>query len=295
MLGPAAGRRAPGQSSLPSIVPTNQPTNQPTSQPTNQNQPTNQPPKTAHPQDACIQLEVHDPTLLAPALKKTLSVLSALPAMESFVADVCAVTFRSGLPFCPPEIARGGLNPGAAPRALEAWLRALRQGEGLRALLLRLRDALAARVDGFEEGGGTEEEGEEAGGGATGGEREAAALLAGGRAMVEAVEELVGWLVGCLVVEWYGPVGCVLDWCQSASPNLQPYHYTHQVSSETSALAAQEVLEAARGLMAHQPEGLLQRLVAHCQKLLDSPDLEVGHARVEGVRARCMPPWCEPR
>lgn len=40
------------------------------------------------PQDACIALEVPDPTLLAPALRKTVAALSAMPAMEAFIAEV---------------------------------------------------------------------------------------------------------------------------------------------------------------------------------------------------------------
>jgi hypothetical protein len=38
------------------------------------------------------------------------------------------------------------------------------------------------------------------------------------------------------------------------------------------------VFDAARGLAASQPEALLQRLLAHAQKLLDAPDLEVQSA-----------------
>lgn len=58
-----------------------------------------------------------------------------------------------------------------------------------------------------------------------------------------------------------------------------------QVSSEAASLAAQEVLSAAKGVMASQPEGLLQRLVAHVQKLLDARELEVGEAAARGAEA----------
>jgi len=120
------------------------------------------------------------------------------------VADVCAITFRSGLPYCPRELVERGVHPGAVPAALAAWLRALQQGDALRALLLRLRDALLQRVGGSE-GGGAGLEGGMAGleGGrareCVPGEVEGAEVLEVGRAMVEAVEELVSrgcWLGG---------------------------------------------------------------------------------------------------
>jgi len=51
-------------------------------------------------------------------------------------------------------------------------------------------------------------------------------------------------------------------------------------------MATQDLLSAARGLMEDRPEGLLQRLVAHSQKLLDTPDLEV---RAGDGRLRVFP------
>lgn len=56
---------------------------------------------------------------------------------------------------------------------------------------------------------------------------------------------------------------------------LPDAHSCCQVSAEASALSARDVLEAAEGLMASDPEGLLQRVVGHVQKILDVPDLGV--------------------
>ncbi|KIY94293.1 hypothetical protein MNEG_13670 [Monoraphidium neglectum] len=190
-------------------------------------------------QGACIALELPDPAQLSSKLRRVVSVLSAVPQLEAFVAEVCGLVFRSGVAFCPKELTRapGGVNPGAAPRALAAWLRGLRQGDEMRALLLRLRGALAARSGG---GGGAVTGASAAGangdGSQTDWEAGAAEVLAGGRQLVAEVEELV--------------------------------------SAEASAMAAHEVLAAAEGLMADRPEGLLQKLLGHAQKLLDCPDLE---------------------
>jgi hypothetical protein len=67
-------------------------------------------PPSRHPQkDACIALEVRDPMLLAATLRRTSAVLAAVPALEGFVAEVCSLCFREGLPFCPRcEVWGGG-------------------------------------------------------------------------------------------------------------------------------------------------------------------------------------------
>ena len=192
-------------------------------------------------QDACLQLRLRDPSALRPALAKTLAVLGAVPALEAFVADVCGLAFREGLAFCPRGIIDGGITPGAAPRALAAWLRALRQGEALRRLLLRLRGALRQRAGAGGPGdplwaAAPEAEAAAAAADAAPGEAEAAQLLAQGPALVAAAERLV--------------------------------------AAEADALAARETLAAADGLLAAaDAEGVLQRVVAHAQRLLGAADV----------------------
>lgn len=49
-------------------------------------------------QDICITLEVPDPMALPVALHKVLRVLSSLPRLERFVADVCEVSLQTSAP-----------------------------------------------------------------------------------------------------------------------------------------------------------------------------------------------------
>lgn len=118
------------------------------------------------------------------------------PLTPTPTPQVCTLCFRSGLPYCPPSITSQGINPGAAPRVLAAWLRGLQQGEALRALLLRLRATLEERVEGLGFGGGGGWAAAAATGGADvmEGEGEVMELLACGRQMVEEVQQLVGSL-----------------------------------------------------------------------------------------------------
>lgn len=43
-------------------------------------------------QDMCVVLELRDPTLLVPSLKKVAAVAAAIPSVETFVAQVRGVT-----------------------------------------------------------------------------------------------------------------------------------------------------------------------------------------------------------
>jgi hypothetical protein len=53
---------------------------------------------------------------------------------------------------------------------------------------------------------------------------------------------------------------------------------------ETEAIAAEELLSAAKGIMASQPQGLLQSLLRQVQQLFDVPQLEQLPAAMNKVR-----------
>jgi hypothetical protein len=52
------------------------------------------------------------------------------------------------------------------------------------------------------------------------------------------------------------------------------YHVQFGFQVETEAIAAEELLSAAKGIMASQPQGLLQSLLRQVQQLFDVPQLE---------------------
>jgi hypothetical protein len=257
-----------------------------------------------HPEkDACVALAVRDPALLAPALRKTAAVLAAVPALEAFVLAVCGACYREGLPFVPAALVKtpGALTPGAVPAVLSGWLRALRRGERMRALLVRLRGALAGREGGAAAPTAAAAEGSED---EVPGEAEAEAVLTSGKALVEAAEQLVGCRGGGggqfgISVLGAGAGGraaaaqllfhCVSHDCarnQMAPKAARIPNATSKVAAERASLDAAEVFAAARGLMAAQPEGLLQRLVAHAQRLL----VRGSGLAPDGANARAIDP-----
>ena len=89
-------------------------------------------------QNACLKLELGDPTVLSQSVAKVLRIVAAVPRMERFVGAVCEVSLQDGVTFIPKGV-KGQPEPKDVPRILKHWLselRKLRDLELMRAGLL---------------------------------------------------------------------------------------------------------------------------------------------------------------
>ena len=76
-------------------------------------------------QDSCLELQLRDATLLPGAIRKMCRALAALPPMEAFIRDVCALVLSRG---SAAEVT-GGRVPSTKTvlHILQAWAKELRQ------------------------------------------------------------------------------------------------------------------------------------------------------------------------
>ena len=100
-------------------------------------------------QDACRELQLHDAALLPAALRKMCRALAALPPMEAFVRDVCAVALSRGAPAGGGGAAAGGRRVPSTKlvlQTLKSWVAELRQLHNLQDFVCVLSDALRKRT-----------------------------------------------------------------------------------------------------------------------------------------------------
>ena len=84
-------------------------------------------------QDACLKVELGDPTSLSQSLAKLLRIVAAVPRMERFVGAVCEITLQDGISFAPKDV-KGSPEPKDVPRILQHWLSDLRKLKDLELL-----------------------------------------------------------------------------------------------------------------------------------------------------------------
>ena len=77
-------------------------------------------------QDACIKVELDDPTLLSQSMAKLLRIVAAVPKMERFVGAVCEAVLQDGVNFIPQDV-REIPDPKEVPRVLQHWLSELKK------------------------------------------------------------------------------------------------------------------------------------------------------------------------
>ena len=84
-------------------------------------------------QDACLKVELSDPTVLSQSLAKLLRIVAAVPRMERFVGAVCEVSLQDGINFIPKDI-KNMPEPKDVPRILQHWLSELKKLHDLQLL-----------------------------------------------------------------------------------------------------------------------------------------------------------------
>lgn len=95
-------------------------------------------------QDCCRELQLQDAQLLPPAVRKLCRALAALPPMEAFIRDVCAIALSRG---APSEAVSGRVpSTKVVLQVLQRWARELDELERLRDLVAVLSEALSRRA-----------------------------------------------------------------------------------------------------------------------------------------------------
>ena len=98
-------------------------------------------------QDCCRELQLTDAQLLPSALRKMCRALAALPPMEAFIRDVCALALSRGAPTAPTAAPSGRVpSTKAVLLVLQRWAHELGELEQLRDLVAVLSQALGKRT-----------------------------------------------------------------------------------------------------------------------------------------------------
>ena len=171
--------------------------------------------------------------------------LTLMPCLLAVAFKVCQLVLRHGLPYVPQTLASQNSNelgPGQVPDILSTWLQLLAIGEVLQQGWRQLQQFLALS---------------EAFAGAT-----AAAAAGGGGGNNANSNSSSSSGSSSTVAEARRVVGATLT------------EVERLVGVESKALASQELLQAAEGLMVSEPQSLLVRVVGHCQQLLGVQEID---------------------
>jgi hypothetical protein len=189
------------------------------------------------------------------------------------------VVLRQGLAFLPPSLLSGpqGLGPAHVPSILTNWLQLLTASDQLAAGMQQLVQALGLQLalqqqqqQQQQQQGGKQQPGSGSGSGDLPGSR--ADLGSPDAIAQQAADQRNGSAVNP------GQQTALFDWSTGARPKVNAVvkEVLRLLGVEAKAVAAQQLLDMAEGLVASRPEELLVVVVRHCQQLL-------GVEGVEGV------------